>query len=284
MKKLLVSALILLLAGIAFVGAEGIQEQADTYEARINQLTKMNKNLDAQLKAASEENVALEEKLAEVTPPQGTATKKSIAAKLAGEITLDGYADEWEQNVAFKADPMYSGDSFDVIPKSVLWMAWDAKNLYVFARVLDNKISVLKPKEFWAVDCLELFIDGMNTKGEGYDINSAQFWLCPASGDDPDNPIYIGQWKRPGDAIEATIYGNLPGMEGAVVVDDLGYSMEIKIPASNLAMEGFSHGQVIGFNYTVFDADTGAGTHWSASKAVKTFEHPNTWGDVELVY
>ena len=129
--------------------------------------------------------------------------KTSIAVKLDGDMTLDGYSDEWETIMKFKADPMYTGDSFDVIPKSALWMAWDESNLYFFVRVVDATISVPKPAEFWAVDCVELFIDGDNHKGEGYSVNDAH-WICPGGGGDDGTEVYVGQWKRPGDGIEAT--------------------------------------------------------------------------------
>mgnify|MGYP003572877160 FL=1 len=122
MKKLIFIALALLLVSISGFGIE-------TYQQTISRLEGETKQLSAQLADVKAENAAIKEKIDALVPKTGTASKTAMASKVSGEITLDGYADEWEQAVAFKADPMYSGDSFDVIPKSVLWMAWDAKNL-----------------------------------------------------------------------------------------------------------------------------------------------------------
>lgn len=208
--------------------------------------------------------------------------KTSVAVRLEGEITLDGFSDEWEDIMKWKADPMYTGDSFDVVPKSALWMAWDESNLYFFVRVVDGTISVPKPAEFWAVDTVELFIDGDNHKGEGYSKTDAQYWICPGGGGDDGTGVYVGQWHRDGDGIEATLYGAVPGVEAGLNVDDLGYTIEVVIPASALGLTGFSAGQKIGFNYTVYDLEFG-GTFWATSKAVNTFQYPNLWGTVTLI-
>lgn len=209
--------------------------------------------------------------------PAEVPYKTAVAPQMESAVVLDGVSEEWEDLMKFKADPLYTGDAFDVLPKSMLWMAWDANNLYFFVRVMDAKISVPKPEEFWAVDTVELFLDGDNKKGEGYDINDAQFWFCPGG-----EGLFIGQWKRPGDAIKETIYKAVPGVEGAVAVDDKGYTLEIKVSAAKLEQKAFVAGQKIGFNYTVNDLESG-GTFWATSKAVNTFEHPNLWGTVTLV-
>jgi len=209
--------------------------------------------------------------------------KKGVAIRATQEITLDGYSDEWEEMMGLLVDPLYTGDTFDVFPVSALWMQWDEENLYVFVRVMDPMQSVPKPDQFWAVDSVEFFMDGMNAKGEGYDMNSAQFWFCPGGSGDAGDEMYIGQWAREGDAIDATLYGGVPGVEGALNIDDSGYTMEIKISAAALAMDsGFMPDQIIGFNYTVFDVDKGMGTFWATSKAVNTHEHPSLWGEIVL--
>jgi hypothetical protein len=211
-----------------------------------------------------------------------TPYKTGVVLKAEGAITLDGFSDEWENAMKFKADPMYTGDSTDALPKSMLWMMWDEKNLYFFVRVMDTKISAVKPAEFWAVDCVEFFVDGKNTKGAGYDPSSAQFWFCPAGGGKDATGLYIGQWKRPGDAIKETLYGAVPGVEGGLNVDEKGYTMEIKVPATSLGLKAFAAAQKIGFNYTISDLESGA-TFWATSKNVNTHEHPNLWGTLTLV-
>lgn len=221
-------------------------------------------------------NVMAAEEVTEVPEKTGMAFKTTDA------ITLDGYSDEWEKVMKWKADPMYTGDQFDVLPKSMAWMKWDENNLYIFVRVMDSAVSVPKPKQFWAVDTVEFFLDGDNDKTTGYDVNDAQFWVCPGGAGEDGNGIYIGQWKREGDGIEETLYGNVSGVEGQYYLDDKGYTLEVKIPAANLNLDGFSDGQKIGFNYTVFDIEFG-GTFWATSKAVATHEHPELWGTVELV-
>jgi hypothetical protein len=209
--------------------------------------------------------------------------KKSIAIRATQEINLDGYSDEWEEMMGLLVDPMYTGDTFDAFPMSAMWMQWDEENLYVLVRVMDTQASVAQPDQFWAVDSVELFIDGLNVKGEGYDRNSAQFWFCPGGAGADGDELYVGQWHREGDAIDATLYGGVPGIEGALSFDDNGYIMEIKISAAALALDfGFLPNQVIGFNYTVFDVDKGMGTFWATSKAVKNYEHPSLWGKIIL--
>lgn len=224
--------------------------------------------------------------------------KTGVAIKAVDEIVLDGFSDEWEAVIKWRAEAMSTVEALDVLPQSVLWMQWDEANLYFFVRVMDPVLSAANPLYFWECDVVELFLDGENAKTELYNINTGQFWATPVGGGEDGSEPTIGRWGQAGgDPLVVAgiqhpdlwnlpaLTGTVPGMEVAVNVDDIGYTMEIKIAASAIGLEGLEAGDVIGFNYMVTDINAVGSTFWATSKAddTKSQEHPSLWGEVTLI-
>lgn len=196
------------------------------------------------------------------------------AFKAAGPIVIDGDAAEWAEVI--KPENALASNK----PMVEAYVQWDEAALYFLVKVADTNFIVGTQGSFWNTDCVELFLDGNNTKKSGYDKSCAQFWFCL---NNDGTTVYIGQWHRPGDAIDSSIFGGkVPDLEAAVAITKgTGYVMEIKIPAKNLKLDALAAGKQIGFNYTVNDTASG-NFYWSAGKNVNTFEKPKTWGTVTL--
>jgi len=207
------------------------------------------------------------------------AAKSGVAVKVTAEegIMLDGFSDEWEAVMKVEADPMYTGEALDVLPLSALWMQWDANNLYFFGRVVDSALTAGNPLFFWECDTVELWIDGLNAKTGAFNINSGQFWVTPVGGGEDLSEPTIGRWGRGGDALNVAgvqhpdlwngpvLTGAVPGMEVAINVDDIGYTLEIKIAASAVGLLGLEAGDVIGFNYMTTNLEVGT-MGWAVDK------------------
>lgn len=222
--------------------------------------------------------------------------QSGVAVKVTAEegIVLDGFSDEWEA-VMKSGKAMAAVEAIDVIPLSCLWMQWDEGNLYFFVRVLDSALTAANPLQFWGCDVVELFLDGLNAKTEAFNINTGQFWATPVGGGEDLSEPTIGRWGQAGGCPLTVagvqhpdlwnlpaLTGTVPGMEVAVNVDDIGYTMEVKIAASSIGLLGLKVGDVIGFNYMTTNMEVGT-AGWAAGKDVEAHAHPSLWGEVTLV-
>jgi len=230
----------------------------------------------------------------------GTSFAQSgVAVKVTAEegIVLDGFSDEWEA-VMKSGKAMAAVEAIDVIPLSCLWMQWDEGNLYFFVRVVDDALTAANVIYFWECDAVELWIDGLNAKTEAFNINCGQFWVTPVGGGEDLSEPTTGRWGRGGDALVVAgiqhpdlwnlpaITGAVPGMEVAVNVDDIGYTLEIKIAASAIGLLGLKVGDVIGFNYMTTNMEIGT-VGWATDKTkvgdLDPCAAPSLWGEVTLI-
>lgn len=224
------------------------------------------------------------------------AAKNGVAIKAVDEIVLDGFSDEWEAVIKTEAEAMVAVEPLDVLLVSALWMQWDEGNLYFFVRVVDSALTAGNPLYFWECDTVELWIDGLNAKTEAFNINCGQFWVTPVGGGEDLSEPTIGRWGRGADALNVAgvqhpdlwngpvLTGAVPGMEVAINVDDIGYTLEIKIAASAIGLEGLKVGDVIGFNYMTTNLEVGT-AGWAAGKGGEpdACAVPVVWGEVTLI-
>ncbi len=169
----------------------------------------------------------------------------------SNDFVFDGDTSEW--NLAYDLDEPFYGEENNTCAFNLMW---DEENLYVGVKVKDKVIYTDHVTDY-VNDCIEVFIDGNNTKGDSYDRNCAQL-------------IYVANGKSPFAPIKVT---------------EDGYTMEIKIPWSNVgiaptaghlfgldidnvnndgALTNNERGGVIGFNGTISD--------WCNPKPWTTFE------------
>ena len=232
------------------------------------------------------------------------AAKSGVAVKVADEIAaeegivLDGFSDEWEVVIKTEAGAMVAVEPLDVLLVSALWMQWDADNLYFFVRVVDSALTAGNILYFWECDAVELWIDGLNAKTGAFNINCGQFWVTPVGGGEDLSEPTIGRWGRGADALNVAgvqhpdlwngpvLTGTVPGMEVAINVDDIGYTLEIKIAASAIGLAGLEAGDVIGFNYMTTNLEVGT-AGWAVDKTkvgdLDPCSVPSLWGEVTLI-
>jgi len=220
--------------------------------------------------------------------PAFKSLRFAVVPYLNKPITINDTFDAWSDIPPLHLRPQltWSGDAktlkiLDDLPVKV---AWDNHGLYF---MYDVPIPEAQPApkirtdEFWACDCLEVFIDTMNTKefqrGTGA---GQQFWFWPfGSLDDANAPG--------GESFFSRQHGfNFVALK----TDELqrfarhipgGYQMQCRIPIERVRDADLTPGKIVGLNVTV---ETGGKIHyyWSASKLAGTSYHPDTWGDVLL--
>ncbi len=163
-------------------------------------------------------------------------------------------------------------------------MAWDGHGLYFMLDMTDpqGKPSAKAHQDnFWECDCLEVFVDTMNTKelqrGTGA---GQQFWYWPfGSVEDaaaPGGESFFSRQK--GFNFVGLKQDELPRFARRTAG---GYQMQCRIPIERVRDADLAPGKILGCNITV---ETGYRMHyyWSASKVVGTSYHPDTWGDILL--
>ena len=140
----------------------------------------------------------------------------------------------WIRNNAYSpaSDPADLGANFRAM--------WDADNLYVLVKVVDESLRN-DSDEFWLDDSVEVFIDADNSKSAEYGDNDYQYYFEWAE----TNPE-MGEFK----------HGRIEGVEFAAKRTETGYRTEIRIPWSTLGANP-SVGAKIGLDVHVNDDDDG---------------------------
>jgi hypothetical protein len=198
--------------------------------------------------------------------------------RAAKDIKLDGRLEDWPEDRQF---PTWLLGSTVGEPQAKVYLAWAKEGIYGAVEVHDSKVLDKDPRNFWAGDVLELFIDTRDDKRpRQYEAGDHQFWLVPMVG---ENRVYLGQWKR-GSEVQATRY-DIPGVKGAAVKTADGYVMEFLLPAELIQKYQPAAGGRLGLcvNLTVQGKRFIREVYWPRSKASGAPTRPETWGTVDLV-
>lgn len=203
-------------------------------------------------------------------------TIKILRAKKAGKITIDGAADDWD--LTGTAAVTDSEDQNNIIIQGTPWeghhdcsamvhACWDETNLYVLAKVRDEKVMMdeaIKKKNIdnknwlYESDCLELFFDADLMK----DFNMArknsddfQFLFAPSLKEGPAEPQTL---LTGGQDMSVMIHKLSSGgaVQAVSFLTNDGYLLEIKIPWQVFGEAGLDKRKMIGFNFAVDDDDT----------------------------
>jgi hypothetical protein len=187
--------------------------------------------------------------------------------------TIDGTLDDvWKSVTAIPMVKIEDGpaDSAGVYDDhfTMFRAMWDDDNFYVFVTVVDEELDGSEKASPWLSDAVELFFDGGNEKASTYD----------------DNDI---QWRW--------VYGEVPGDTGnatsgpgnwAYAVTDVGYNLELEIPADSLAtLFELVADTEIGFEISNADRDNGDRDevlHWWTTDG-QTWANPSLFGTALLV-
>jgi chitodextrinase len=184
-------------------------------------------------------------------------TKKRTSA-----ITINGNPNESIWEFTNNVTRPIIGTPNNVLSYAVLW---DSLYLYIGIRVNDaNKFN--DSSNPWDDDAVEIYIDADNNGGTAYGVNDRQF---------------VKEWNA--SAIwEKT--NKTTGVTHAWATTSNGYTMEIRIPWSNIGITNPGVGFTIGFDVACDDDDNGASREsqlmWAGDG--DNWQHPKNFGDLVL--
>ncbi len=192
-------------------------------------------------------------------------------------IKLDGLSDDWP--AASQLPSWVTGCTVGEAETKLYW-GWAPDALYGFVEVPEAELSNPDPRNFWVGNCLELFLDTGDRKGDRrFARGDHQFWFVPLIA---EKRVYCGQWKR-ADEIPDTLY-DLRTIEGVAIPKGRGYAMEFRLPAAEL--QGFQPraGVRLGvnLNLTIKGPPYKREVYWPAPKDANIATQPGLWGSLEL--
>jgi hypothetical protein len=196
----------------------------------------------------------------------------------AKDLVIDGRLDDWP---AAARMPAWMLGSTSGEADARVCLAWAPEGLYGAVEVPAASLDRTDPRSFWSGNCLELFIDSRDRKGDrAYEPGDHQFWFVPLV---DENRVYVGQWKRGGE-IPETRY-DIRGVRGAAIRKGDGYVMEFLLPTAEIQKFKPAAGGTIGLNLnlTIKGKEFPREVYWPAPKSVEIQARPGAWGSMELV-
>jgi len=185
------------------------------------------------------------------------------AKKRTGTITIDGNVNESPWQFTNTISKPIIGTTNNTTKFAVLW---DSLYLYVAFTVTDaNKFN--ESANSWDDDAVEVYIDADNNGGTSYGTNDRQF---------------VKEWNV------STIWeksGKTTNVTHAWANTATGYSVELRIPWSNIGITNPGIGFTIGFDAAGDDDDNGAAREsqvmWSGDN--DNWQYTRNFGDLVLV-
>jgi len=200
---------------------------------------------------------------------QVVAEKLPALTYVQDGVTIDGIA-ESEYVDYFPIEVKLSG-SIGEPNIAAKWSGlWDTQKAYFFINVTDDDLSA-DGGNWYANDGVEVFIDGNNSKGGGYDgENDFQYGFVW-------NNTSVQEGSNPDGATN--------GVEFKMVESENGYSLEIAIPWTTIKATP-EQGTVIGFDIAINDDDWGGDRENKISWFQKEdigWQKPSAFGTVGLI-
>jgi len=236
---------------------------------------------------------ALAERLAasrprEVPPPGFPTPAAGAAAMMTRPVVIDGDLADWgrlEHPMRMRFGPL----TVEPIANGpVLWLRWAQEGLY-FAWKVEKDPATIQPSANrpYEGDCMELFLDTDNARKADMvaSLGAHQFvftpWGCTGL---PDRAITVYEIGRNFRGLSVnTNYARPQARSAAKKLAD-GYTVEAFLPREALAKPRLLPGEWLAMNFSINRGhDYSQQTQWSASKIVKSWDKPDTWGDVVLL-
>ena len=192
--------------------------------------------------------------------------------KASRPIRIDGAVEDlWSGAREYKiANVIYDPPTSDSDLSAGYKAMWDEQNLYMLVNVTDDSLKNDSNSDLWYQDdCVEVFIDGDNSKSDNYDSDDAQYHF---------------DWDRTKPAMDRFEHGSLNGVEFAMVTTEKGYRTEIKFPWSTLGTKP-SAGAKIGLDVHVDDDDDGGDRDTKLTwrgREDNAWQTPSAFGTAEL--
>ncbi len=251
------------------------------YELLVNSIRETAPRLNA-LHAASHED------------GYGDVFRESFAEKpvvnvpyLVKPIYLNGELSDWpaETRLTGVRHAQTVGLERSRLPLPNIHLGWNEDGLFMGMEIFDDDIQGAPPQGWWWTrDHVEFWISSRppGSDQNGYDVYSHQFFFVPVDFPGKDNLAgIIGQWHRPGDALQDSLIPH-PQIKNAARVLPGRYVVEMFIP--NAAINGFDpvNQPAMAFNIHVRNFQHAISYFWSAPKEIMTQLRPSTWGHMYL--
>jgi hypothetical protein len=192
--------------------------------------------------------------------------------KAADAPVIDGIADPVWDNASLQPIEQFAVRSAPDIeyPRAYWQGLWDENNLYLFIVVTDTyKVNNADAGAPWEGDCIEVFIDGNNSKGTAYDGQNDLQYIFRYNG---KSPFQVS-------------LNRTEGVKFAQLDTSIGYIMEIKLPWKTLGVSPVV-GNLIGIEIQVGNDNNGEGRQnkigwWSPGD--NAWADPSTFGTLLFV-
>ena len=211
--------------------------------------------------------------------PNGTPV---VASFLAQAPTVDGDLGEWSSTPYSLTQIVYGTSRWSGLAdaSAVFYLGWDDTNLYLAARVTDEKyVQISKGSSLYLGDSLEIQLDA--------DLAS-DFFVAELSGDDYQIGLSAGNFGSIAPGAYRWYPSSKSGVPANLVVagksTSSGYALEASIPWSVFAVTP-AEGSRYGFVVSVSDNDavgTAAQQSLVSSVSTRTLFNPTTWGTMVL--
>jgi len=191
-------------------------------------------------------------------------------------VVLDGDFADWPANVPWHKvthDMGWNTPEDDDDGSYEFACVADNRYLYVAIKIWDDKevTGETAGHDVYKDDCVELYIDGDNSKAGNYDGNDSQIMIGRDNlGGDPKKPSLGGANPAWGAHVANAKPGPDSGAETAVVNTKYGWAMEVAVPLAEFDIR-LADGTVIGFNVQLNDDDDGGDR-----------DHKQSWSKAEL--
>lgn len=196
-------------------------------------------------------------------------TDEGIPA-MAVAVQVDGYADDWNGVSSFNIESLAIGEyPYSESDLSATWQAvYSQTHLFVMVKVKDDVVLNSNISK-WDDDCVEIHIDGDNSKGTSYDgVNDFHFVF--GYGDS----IAGGNDNNPADF-------DLSDIDFKMIAVSDGYQFECAIPLASLGVNPTASYE-FGFDVQVGDNDRGyreTKLAWYADNDYSYYD-PSVFGDI----
>lgn len=229
-----------------------------------------------------------------VDDPQTDVWRESFASKpavhvphLDRPIYLNGELSDWSAEAKLNGVQHSHTVGLDrsSIPLPNVFLGWTEHGLYVGMEIFDRDINGAPAKGWWWTrDHVEFWVSTRPVAPEqnDYDVYSHQFFFVPNAWPGEDGMLGVmGQWHRPGDALQDNLIPHPDIRVASRVLPDR-YVFEAFIPAKALNGWDPTNHSGMAFNMHARNFQQATDYFWSAPKEVMTQLRPGTWGTMQL--
>ncbi len=231
---------------------------------------------------------------ASTTDPQTDIWRDSFADKpmayvhkLSKAININGNLSDWSELNRLPGVRVFQtiGIERNPVPRPNVYLGWRDEGMYIGVEVYKQIMeSVPATSRWWTRDNVEFWVSTrpVPMDQQVYNANCHQFFFVPNARPVDGELGVVGQWHRPGDAIEKNLVPHPSIVHQSRNLPDR-YVMEMFIPAA--AMHGWDPKNFpeIAFNLHVRNFNQSLDYFWSAPKEAATQLRPSTWGKLMLI-